>query len=240
MTPTIKPVADSAVLVEFENRISEEVNDRVLALLSALVDADIDGIIEAVPAYRTLLVYYDPLRIRIEEISSQLEQLARADTAQKPTGTCWRIPVWYGGPAAVDLEKLAKTHSLSPEEVIDIHASTVYRVYLVGFAPGWTFLGGLDERLHTPRLDSPRAEVPAGSISIAGQQGLICGSAMPSGWNLIGQTPERTWAPERDEPFFIEPGDEVEIRRVDEKEFKALQKRVEAGERVTERAGENA
>jgi len=232
--PTLKPIADSAILVEFENRIAEDVNDRVLALLAALEAAGIDGLIEAVPAYRTLLVYYDPLTIDHEAIASKLKKLAQSGSTERPKGKRWRVPVWYGGPAAKDLSAVAKRNGLSEDEVIEIHSRTLYRVYLVGFAPGWTFLGGLDKRLHTPRLDSPRAEVPAGAISIAGQQGLICGPAMPSGWNLIGQTPERTWAPEREEPFFIEPGDEVEIRRIDEEEFKALQKRVDVGERVSE------
>jgi len=233
MKPTLKPVADSAILVEFENEISEAVSNRVLSLLGELDAAGIEGVIEAVPSYRTLLVYYNPLVIDIEAISGELMRLWETDSPNPRTPNRWRVPVWYGGPAAQDLESVARQHGLSEDEVIEIHSGTVYRVYLVGFAPGWTFLGGLDERLHTPRLDSPRAEVPAGSISIAGQQGLICGPAMPSGWNLIGQTPERTWAPEREEPFFIQPGDEVEIRRIDEKEFKALQARVEAGERVS-------
>lgn len=234
MKPTLKPVADSAILVEFENRIAEDVSDRVLALTAALDAAGIEGVIESVPAYRCLLVHYDPLRIDYGGLSARLGALAESASGERPAGRRWRVPVWYGGPAACDLEAVAKRHGLTSDEVIQIHSGAVYRVYLVGFAPGWTFLGGLDERLHTPRLDSPRAAVPAGSISIAGQQGLICGPAMPSGWNLLGQTPERTWAPERDEPFFIAPGDSVEIRRIDEREFKDLEKQVAAGERVSE------
>jgi KipI family sensor histidine kinase inhibitor len=234
MTPTFKPIADTAILVEFENRIAPEVNDQVLALLASMEAANVDGVTEAVPSYRTLLVYYDPLQIGYTDLIAKLESLARSEVSSTATGKTWRVPVWYGGPTAVDLANVAKRHSLTEEEVIRIHSETTYRVYLVGFAPGWTFLGGLDERIHTPRLDTPRAEVPAGSISIGGQQGLICGPAMPSGWNLIGQTPEKTWAPEREEPFFIKPGDTVKIRRVDEQEFRALESRVENGERVSE------
>ncbi len=235
--PTLKPVADAAILVEFENRIAAEVNDRVLALLAGVNEAAIEGVIEAVPGYRSLLVYYDPLHLAYEDIAGRLERLAASPTASKPGGRRWQVPVWYDGRGRRDVERVATHNGLSEHEVIDIHSATVYRVYLVGFAPGWTFLGGLDERLHTPRLDDPRAEVPAGSISIAGQQGLICGPAMPSGWNLLGLTPERTWAPDRDEPFFIEPGDEVEFRRIDEKEFKDLQGRVAGGERVSHPVG---
>ncbi|MDX1554790.1 MAG: 5-oxoprolinase subunit PxpB [Xanthomonadales bacterium] len=233
MKPSIKPIADCAVLVEFENRIAEDVNDEVLALLAAIDAARIPAVIEAVPAYRSLMVYYDPVRIGYDEMAEVLNELTTSPASQ-PAGRRWRVPVWYGGPAAKDLGEVAKRHGLSEKDVIRIHSETTYRVYLVGFAPGWTFLGGLDERLHTPRLDTPRAEVPAGAISIAGQQGLICGPAMPSGWNLLGQTPERTWAPGREEPFFIEPGDAVEFRRIDEKEYQALAKRAATGERVSE------
>jgi len=237
--PVFKPIADTAVLVEFENRIAQSVNDQVLALLNALETEDIDGVIEAVPSYRTLLVYYDPLRASYTEMVAKLESLEATKTSKTVTGRHWKVPVWYGGPAAKDLAKVAQKNSLTEEEVIQIHSETKYRVYLVGFAPGWTFLGGLDERIHTPRLDTPRAEVPAGSISIGGQQGLICGPAMPSGWNLIGQTPEKTWAPEREEPFFIRPGDTVKIQRIDEQTFEQLQTRVSGGERVSKRLSDN-
>ncbi len=137
-------------------------------------------------------------------------------------------------PQRPDLENLAQAHGLTAEEVIDIHGATLYRVYLVGFSPGWTFLGGLDERLHTPRLATPRAEVPAGCISIGGQQGMIGGLAMPSGWNLIGQTPERTYAPERKAPFFMAAGDEVEIRQIDKTEYAHLASKAAQGLRVSE------
>jgi KipI family sensor histidine kinase inhibitor len=235
VTPNFKPIADTAVLVEFENQISEQVNDRVLAFLASLEQENIAGVIEAVPAYRTLLVYYDGLQIDYAGLTARLERLTDSQTSRTQSASRWQVPVWYGGPASTDLADVASRHGLSEEQVIKIHSGALYRVYLVGFAPGWTFLGGLDERIHTPRLDSPRAEVPEGSISIGGQQGLICGPAMPSGWNLIGQTPERTWAPERDEPFFIQPGDQVEIRRIDEKEFVDLKVRVKSGERVSEK-----
>ena len=169
-----------------------------------------------------MLVYYDPLRSSFSEIRDTLNQLSERNEGQARQANEWEIPVWYGGPTALDLERVARTNDLSTEEVIDIHSNTIYRVYLVGFAPGWTFLGGLDERLHTPRLDSPRAEVPEGSISIAGQQGLICGPAMPSGWNLLGQTPTRTWNPQSERPCFIEPGDSVRFRQINGDEFREL------------------
>jgi KipI family sensor histidine kinase inhibitor len=229
----LRAVADCALLVEFENRIAADINDRVLNLARQLDQKAITGIREAVPAYRTLMVHYEPLIIEYEALCSAIRPLLSGQIIPARSGRHWLIPVLYGGVAAPDLPPLARRHGLSEEQVIDIHSNAVYRVYMAGFAPGWTFLGGLDTRLYTPRLDAPRAEVPAGCISIGGEQTLIGGQAMPSGWNLIGQTPERSFAPERDEPFFMTAGDEVSFRRINQDEFENLSQQVSAGARVS-------
>lgn len=229
----LRAVADCALLVEFENRIAESINDQVLNLSRQLEANPVAGIGEAVPGYRALLIHYDPLTIDFDSLCASIRPLLNRAATVPRSGKRWLVPVFYGGEAAPDLPQLANRHSLSEEQVIDIHSSTLYRVYMVGFAPGWTFLGGLDPRLHTPRLDSPRAEVPAGCISIGGQQTLIGGQAMPSGWNLIGQTPERTFAPERENPFFLAAGDEVAIRPIGQAEFDELSGQVAAGSRVS-------
>jgi len=192
------------------------------------------GILEAVPAYRTLMVHYDPLTIDYDSLCNKITPLLNQSGIPAQSRRRWLIPVLYGGEAAPDLKQLSKRHSLSEEQIIDIHSSALYRVYMMGFAPGWTFLGGLDPRLCAPRLDAPRAEVPAGCVSIGGQQTLIGGQAMPSGWNLIGQTPERTFAPERDDPFFMQAGDEVTIRRITQEEFDQLSRQAVAGSRISE------
>jgi len=229
----LRPVADCALLVEFENRISADINDRVLNLARQIDQNLVAGIRAAVPAYRTLLVHYDPLTIDFDSLCAVIRPMLSGGNIPARTGKRWQIPVLYGGEAAPDLLQLARRHDLSEEQVIDIHSGAAYRVYMVGFAPGWTFLGGLDTRLYTPRLDTPRAEVPAGCISIGGEQTLIGGQAMPSGWNLIGQTPERSFAPERDEPFFMAAGDEVSFRRINQDEFDSLSRRVSNGELVS-------
>ena len=230
----LRAVGDCALLVEFENRISADINERVLHLARQLDQHLIAGITAAIPAYRTLLVHYDPLTIDFETLRVAIKPLLSQGDIPAQTGKRWLIPVLYGGQAAADLPQLANRQGLSDEQVIEIHSSAVYRVYMVGFAPGWTFLGGLDTRLYTPRLDTPRAEVPAGCISIGGEQTLIGGQAMPSGWNLIGQTPERSFAPERDEPFFMAAGDEVSFRRINQDEFDSLSRRASKGELVSQ------
>lgn len=233
----LRAVGDCALLIEFENRISAEISDRVLNLTRQLEQHTPAGIVEAVPAYRTLLIHYEPLTIDFDSLCAVIRPLLKDGNNPARTGRRWQIPVLYGGEAAPDLPQLASRHGLSEEQVIDIHSRAVYRVYMVGFAPGWTFLGGLDMRLYTPRLESPRAEVPAGCISIGGEQTLIGGPAMPSGWNLIGQTPERSFAPEREQPFFMAAGDEVTFRRVGRDEFDVLSRQVEAGLRVSREVG---
>ncbi len=230
----LRAVADRALLVEFENRIAQDISERVLKLARMLKLEPFAGILEAVPAYRTLMVHYDPLTIDYDSLCTRITPLLNQSSIPAQSRRRWLVPVLYGGEAAPDLKQLSKRHSLSEEQIIDIHSSAVYRVYMMGFAPGWTFLGGLDPRLYTPRLDAPRAEVPAGCVSIGGQQTLIGGQAMPSGWNLIGQTPERTFAPERDDPFFMQAGDEVAIRRITQEEFDQLSLQVATGSRISQ------
>jgi KipI family sensor histidine kinase inhibitor len=230
----LRAVADRALLVEFENRIAQDISEQVLKLARLLKLEPFAGILEAVPAYRTLMVHYDPLTIDYDSLCIKITPLLNQSNIPTQSRRRWSVPVLYGGEAAPDLKQISKRHSLSEEQIIDIHSSAVYRVYMMGFAPGWTFLGGLDPRLYTPRLDAPRAEAPAGCISIGGQQTLIGGQAMPSGWNLIGQTPERTFAPERDNPFFMQAGDEVAIRRINQEEFDQLSRQVAAGSRISQ------
>ena len=229
----LRAVADCALLVEFENRISESINDQVLNLVLQLERNSIPGINEVVPSYRCVLVHYDPLTIDFDSLCESVRPLLGIEKSAARTRKRWQVPVLYGGEAAFDLPQLARQHGLTEDEVIAIHSGTVYRVYMVGFAPGWTFLGGLDPRLHTPRLDTPRPAVPAGCVSIGAQQTLIGSQVMPSGWNLIGQTPEHTFAPEREEPFFMAAGDEVAIRPVGQDEFEELSLKVAAGVRVS-------
>lgn len=227
------PVGDRALLAEFDNRIGPDIHRQVLSLAQSIEQHVLKGALEVVTGYRTVLVHYDPLLTDFTSLATAMETLGVASDTQAPTGRHWQVPVLYGGKDAPDLERVARRSGLAPDKVIQVHSGAAYRVYLVGFAPGWTFLGGLDQRLHTPRLETPRAEVPAGCVSIGGQQTLIGGPSMPSGWNLVGRTPERTFAPEREESFFIAAGDRVSFRPIEPAEFEHLSRQAEKGERVS-------
>jgi len=230
---TLQAVGDSALLVGFDNEISEAIHDQVLTLAQSLDEEPIEGAREIVSGYRTVLVHFDPLVIDFESLGEALHARTGGESRPRPTGRHWQVPALYGGVAAYDLDRIAHDKGLTVEDVIRIHSGSTYRVYMVGFAPGWTFLGGLDPRLFTPRLETPRQEVPAGCISIGGQQTLVGGPSMPSGWNLIGQTPERLFAPERESAFLLAAGDRVSFRVIEQEEFDRLAEQSEDGNCVT-------
>jgi KipI family sensor histidine kinase inhibitor len=230
---TLQAVGDSALLVGFDNEISQSIHDQVLTLAQSLDEDRSEGVREIVSGYRTVLVHYDPLTVDFETLSEAVKSRIGRETRLRPTGRHWQIPALYGGEAAYDLDRIAREKDLTTEDVINIHRGTVYRVYMVGFAPGWTFLGGLDPRLFTPRLETPRMEVPPGCISIGGQQTLVAGPSMPSGWNLIGQTPERLFAPEHEDAFLLAAGDRVSFRAIGLEEFDRLSDLAEEGTHVS-------
>lgn len=230
---TLQAVGDSALLIGFENEISEAIHDQVLTLAQSLDESPVEGIREIVSGYRTVLLHYDPLVVDFEALSHAVQARTGGEARPRPIGRHWQVPALYDGQAAYDLGRIAREKDLTVEDVIRIHSGSVYRVYMVGFAPGWTFLGGLDPRLFTPRLETPRQEVPAGCISIGGQQTLVGGPSMPSGWNLIGQTPERLFAPERESAFLLAAGDRVSFRVIGQDEFDRLAEQAEDGNCVT-------
>lgn len=231
---TFIAVSDSALLIEFENRISTEISNRVIGLKNAIDGVNIHGVEECIAGYRSLLVHYNCLQLTLNELQEQIASLLKSDCITELNTKKWRVPVCYQGDAASDLDAVAKLHSLSTDDVVKLHCNSDFRVFMVGFAPGWCYLGGLDPKLATPRLESPRLEVPKGCISIGGQQGMIGGLAMPSGWNLIGQTPIQTYSAKRKSPFFIAVGDAIEFYDVNEREFAQLQKAADRGELVAQ------
>ncbi|MGK0292324.1 MAG: KipI family sensor histidine kinase inhibitor [Porticoccaceae bacterium] len=237
--PRLVAVADSALLIEFENRIDVDINIQVLRLKNRLDFLSIEGILETVASYRSVLVHYNCLAISLAELKGYIQPLFAEETSQSSIEKHWRIPVFYGGDGAVDLEEVARLHDLSTEDVIRLHKESDFRVYMVGFAPGWCYLGGLDPILRTPRLNSPRLQVPAGCISIGGQQGMIGALPMPSGWRLLGQTPVRSYAPEREPPFIISAGDRIEFYDISLSEYELMQRCSEKGELVAEEVSVN-
>ncbi|AHL22642.1 5-oxoprolinase subunit PxpB [Thermococcus nautili] len=213
-----KPLGDSALLVSFGEVIDEETNDRVHALAGAIEKANFEWLVEVVPAYSSLEVIYDPKLIDFEGVKRAIQGLEFS--AEKFEGRLVEIPVLYGGEHGPDLEFVAEYNGLTPEEVIEIHSKPVYRVYFLGFLPGFAYLGGMDERIATPRLEKPRLKVPAGSVGIAGKQTGIYPLESPGGWRLIGRTPLRLFNPSKEPPTLLQPGDRVKFVPIDEKTIK--------------------
>ncbi|ABE62838.1 conserved hypothetical protein [Nitrobacter hamburgensis X14] len=233
-SPRLLPSGDAAITVEFGRVIDEQANRRVLALDRALADAPIDGITETVPTYRSLLVHYDPVRIGFDELGERLTTLARLRAPPTTRTRRWRIPVAYGGEHGIDLETIARTLNTTPDDIVARHVAGDYRVAMIGFTPGWSYLSGLDDSLQMPRRASPRLLTPAGAISIGGLQAGIQCLAGPSGWHLLGRTAMRTYRLHRDPVFLLEPGDAVTFYAVDGKQFTEQDRAAARGEFVAE------
>lgn len=216
----IKPVGDQAALVEFEQKIDESVNTEVMELASRIESMGRREFVETVPAFASLLVYYDPLRMSFAECAEILEKLAsRTGTGAGHTGKLVEIPVCYGGIYGEDLEYVARHAGLTTEEVIRIHSGREYRIYMLGFLPGFPYLGGMDERLTTPRLSSPRTKIPAGSVGIGGSQTGIYPVYSPGGWQLIGRTPVTLFSPGKGGTLPYEAGDRIRFVPICEEEY---------------------
>jgi 5-oxoprolinase (ATP-hydrolysing) subunit B len=232
--PRLLPSGDSAITVEFSRNIDDAANRRVLALDRAIASAPIAGVSETVPTYRSLLVHYDPVRIGYDALGARLLELAERPVPAAVRSRRWRIPVTYGGEHGIDLEDFAKALNTTPEQIVARHVAGNYRVAMIGFTPGWSYLSGLDKSLHMPRRQNPRLLTPAGTVSIGGvQTGVQC-LAGPSGWHLLGRTPVRTYQLHRDPIFLLEPGDYVTFSKIDAKTFADQDRAAEAGEITAE------
>jgi len=232
--PRIVACGDSALSIELSDEIDEDVNARVIALAADLTEWPVDAITEMVPTYRSLLVLYDPSIRRAQALRLQLEARLRTAVPGSRPARRFVVPVVYGGEAGLDLAALADMKDLSVDELVAIHAAAEYRVYMIGFAPGFAYLGGLPEILHTPRLATPRQRIEAGSIGIGGRQASINSVPGPSGWRYIGRTPLRLFDPARSEPFLLGAGDRVRFRPIGPEEAAALDEAVAAGKTAVE------
>ncbi|MCC6300085.1 MAG: 5-oxoprolinase subunit PxpB [Anaerolineales bacterium] len=223
MKPKILPLGDSSALVSMGDEIDFDINQRVHALSKLIEASSINGIIETVPAYATLLIHYDPLTASFSQIKKlvqekidQVEENAKRKPRQPyPAERSERrrveVPVRYGGEYGMDLQAVASKLNLSAEDVVRIHSEKIYTVYMMGFMPGYPYMGKLDDRLIVPRLETPRTRVAAGTVAIAGSQTGIYSVGSPGGWNLIGWTLLNLFDPESESPFLFSPGDEVKF-----------------------------
>ncbi|MGO4705603.1 5-oxoprolinase subunit PxpB [Microvirga sp. 2MCAF38] len=234
LQPRILICGDSALSIEFGDAIDPELNARVLALDEILRENSPIGLIETVPTYRSLMVHFDPVLTDYAGLAALLIDKAQSLTSSVSAGRRWKVPVVYGGPFGVDLEEFAGRHGLSPEQVIERHSQAVYRIYMIGFLPGFAYLGGLDPSLATPRRTQPRAKIPSGSIAVGGAQAAIGSVEGPSGWHLLGRTPVRSYDPKRDPIFLFEAGDEIVFEPIDPARWDALEQAANAGEPVAE------
>jgi 5-oxoprolinase (ATP-hydrolysing) subunit B len=236
--PRLLPSGDRAITVEFARTIDDAANERVLALDRALTEAAVEGVTETVPTYRSLLVHYDPVRIGFDTLGAKLLALAQQPSRRTETARHWRIPVAYGGANGIDLEDVAKALKTTPEDIIARHIAGHYRVAMIGFSPGWSYLSGLEKSLTLPRRQNPRLMTPAGTISIGGIQTGIASVAMPSGWHLLGRTAVRTYQLHRDPIFLLQPGDRITFFAVNAKTFAEQDRAAEAGEIIAELVSE--
>ncbi len=225
-SPRIVPAGDAALTVAFGDTIAPRINDRVLAFVQRVERSRLRGLVEVVPAYCSATVYVDPLRCNWARLIATLEALARRPTSggRKP-GRIVTIPTVYGEEFGPDLPEVAKRAGLAPQAVIKLHSSTVYRVYMLGFSPGFPYLGTVPKRIALPRLAEPRRSVPAGSVGIAGSQSGIYPQASPGGWLLIGRTPARLYAPHEPRPFALAPGDRVRFTPIARDAYEQLSER---------------
>jgi inhibitor of KinA len=210
--PKFSPIGDAAMLLNLSAEISLPVNRRIQALDACLRRKPLEGILEWVPAYTSMLVYYDPAVLDFFQTKSLMEAcLNEIGQDAEPQPKQIIIPVCYGDEDGPDLAWLAGHHGISPSNVVKLHSKSIYRVGMMGFTPGFAYLMGLDPNLATPRRESPRTHVPAGSVGIAGSQTGIYPMASPGGWQLIGRTEAMLYDPERDRPFLLSPGDEIQF-----------------------------
>lgn len=217
---------DKSLVVEFGDAIDEEINRKVINLMKNLEESKlIDVIDEMVPTYRSLMINYNPLKIDYDDFLLEIKDLEKnLKNIGKVKKNIVEIPVLYGGEFGPDIETVANHNNLSIEEVIDIHSKGEYLVYMLGFTPGFTYLGGMDNKIETPRLSNPRVKIHAGSVGIAGKQTGVYPIDSPGGWQLIGRTPLKLYNPNKENPILLSAGDYVKFVPINKEEHENILK----------------
>ncbi|KAJ51837.1 KipI family sensor histidine kinase inhibitor [Clostridium tetanomorphum] len=219
---------DKAITVEFGDEIKEEINKLVRNMSFAINKEKIKGITEIIPTYRSVSIQYNPLEIGINELIEKLKEIyENIDSIKLPLAKIIEIPTVYGGEYGPDIEFVARHNNMSIEQVIKFHTSVDYLIYMLGFTPGFTYLGGLPKEIETPRLKTPRTKIPAGSTGIAGKQTGIYPIESPGGWQLIGRTPLKFYNPKRNPPIIFNAGDYLRFIPINEREYKQILKLVD-------------
>ena len=215
---------DRALVVEFGDTIEQAINSKIRSLTLAMESENIIGIIETIPTYRSLMVIYNPMIIQFEELINKIKSImTKMDDMKLPEAKVIEIPTLYGGEYGPDIKFVAEHNNISLEEVIKIHTSTEYLIYMIGFTPGFPYLGGMSDKIAAPRLQTPRSKIPIGSVGIAGSQTGIYPIESPGGWQLIGRTPVKLYDPYRKEPVLLNAGDYIKFVQIDELEYKNIE-----------------
>jgi len=213
--PVFRAAGDQAVLVELGDEISPETNARVHGLAQTIEEAVVEGVVDLIPAYDSLLVQYDATVVSTADLQARIVELDSGRVETEGGGRVVELPVLYGGEHGPDIDRVTEHAGMSVDDVIGLHSGTDYLVYMLGFTPGFPYLGGLDERLATPRVATPRLEIPGGSVGIAESQTGVYPLTSPGGWNIIGRTPLSLFDPTREPPSLLAPGDVVRFVPLD-------------------------
>jgi KipI family sensor histidine kinase inhibitor len=232
------PNGDTALAVEFGERIDRATSERVLALHDRVARARLPGVVELLPTFRSLMVHYDPVRTTHAALAQAIVPLAAGLEGAKPAARRWIIPVCYEPEFALDLEAVATRTGLTPAGVIEHHSATTYHVYMIGFLPGYPYMGDLPARLALPRRENPRTQVPAGAVAIATTMTAVYTLASPGGWHILGRTPAALWNRAGRPPAVLAPGDKVRFAPIGMAEFARLAAQAAAGKLELE--GEDA
>jgi len=217
--PQYRVMGDRALLVELGDEIDVEVNNKVRELFVAIKADPLEGVVETIPSYRSLLLIFDPLKTTLSLLQNRVDLLKTLDLSQLPEPRRIEIPVLYGSEYGPDLEWVAGYHGITPDEVIRLHTAHTYHVYMIGFMPGFPYMGELPEALITPRRETPRTVVPRGSVALAQRQTGIYSTQSPGGWQIIGRTPLTLFDPGKWPPALLEMGDRVKFFAIDEEEM---------------------
>jgi KipI family sensor histidine kinase inhibitor len=218
----VLPAGDTALVVEFGSEIDQRLNARVLALARHVNDADIDGVIETVPTFRSLMIHFDPLVVPTASLTARVAELANRSVAVAGAGRFWRLPVCYDAAFALDLDDAAGRLNLSPAQLIERHSTQTYHVYMLGFLPGQAYMGDLPPELALPRRATPRAAVPAGSLAIAMSMTCIFPMETPCGWHVVGRSPIPLFQVSPTPQALLAPGDKVRLMPISRREHDDL------------------
>ncbi|MDR0696762.1 MAG: 5-oxoprolinase subunit PxpB [Christensenellaceae bacterium] len=221
------PVADSGVRMDFGKKIDRDINDSVMKIYNAVKAKPFCGVYEIIPSYCSILFIYDPLLTNYNKIVANLQRLLRSENSNNSLKSkLVYIPVCYGGDFGEDINDVANHTKISVDKIIEMHSSPEYLIYMLGFLPGFAYLGGLPPQLTTPRLKNPRTKITAGSVGIGGEQTGIYPLDSPGGWRLIGRTPIKPYDPYRDNPFLFRAGDYIKFVPITKDEYYMIEDQV--------------